>query len=150
MKNLFLEKNIVQNLIIALVIVILFNFASPTMCNAKGFLASAGGKLLVPVMELIVGIADAVLNVLQTSLLSNLQIVTPATSDKFEENGWGALKVIGVILCAAVVVIAVVVTGGTIAAIVGGIKGTIALSPGLVAALTGIGTVIRADLLELL
>lgn len=92
MENLFLQKNIVQKLIIAIVLVILFNFISPTACQAKGFWIKAGGELLEPIMELFMAIADAVLNALQRNLVSDLNILMPATSEEYKDKKRRCIK----------------------------------------------------------
>ena len=50
--NLF--KNVKNKLILITIVVILVNFLFSTPVSAKSFLATAGGKLLVPISELLV------------------------------------------------------------------------------------------------
>lgn len=105
MENLFLEKNFVQKLIIAVIIVILFNFGYPTMCQAKGFIEAAGGSLLAPIMELIMNIFDAILNVLQGSLMIDLPVVIPATSKETKniKKGVGMALITGLAVTGIIV-----------------------------------------------
>ncbi len=92
MESLFLHQNIVQKLIIAIVLVILFNFISPTACQAKGFWLKAGGELVTPIMELFMAIADAVLNALQTNVVSELNIMMPASSEEYKDKKRWCIK----------------------------------------------------------
>ncbi len=135
MENLFLEKNIVQKLIIAIVIVILFNFVSPTACQAKGYLAEAGGELLMPIMELFMSIFDGVLSVLQTNLLSEIDILLPATSKETGDKKGGLGKLLIAAVCVVAAVTFAVATFGT------GTAAAAAAGGSLVAALFSAGGV---------
>lgn len=144
MKNLFLEKNVVQKLIIALVIVILFNFVAPTIVNGWAFgWKEVGGALLSPILQFIMAIADGVLTLLQTSLLADLSITIPATSAELEETGWGIAKIIGMILCVVVVVVAIVVLKEVIIAALPAIKASLSTA-GLVGTVMTLSTVLPA------
>lgn len=68
----FTNKKVIQKVIIAIVIVLLFNFIVPSYSQA-----SFGGVLLGPVIDLVAGIGDAIFAALQyfmydggTSILS--------------------------------------------------------------------------------
>lgn len=95
MENLFLEKNFVQKLIIAVIVIVLFNFSAPTIANAKSFIGKSlekiGGELLPPVMKLFVTVADAILNALQTNLMDDVKIVVGANSGELKDKS-GFLK----------------------------------------------------------
>lgn len=100
MKNLFLEKNFAQKLIIALIVVVLFNFTTPTIANAKKWTAEAveslGGELLPPIMNLFVTIADTILNALQVNLMANVKILIPAEAEEMvDKDGFWKKVAIG-------------------------------------------------------
>lgn len=57
--EIFTKKSIVLKIVIALVIVILFNFSAPTISNA-GIAEVIGGTLLTPIMTLVTAIADRI------------------------------------------------------------------------------------------
>lgn len=58
--EIFTDKKIVQKIIIAIVIVLSFNFVAPTYSQA-----SFGGVLMGPIIDLFAGIGDAVISALQ-------------------------------------------------------------------------------------
>ena len=60
------NKQALQKIIIALVILILFNFIFPVYSRAAWW---GGGSLFDPIRDLVCGIGDAVINVLQSTLL---------------------------------------------------------------------------------
>ncbi len=142
MENVFIQKNFVQKLIIAVVFILLFNFASPTVCNAKGFLADLGGKLLMPVMELIMYLADGVLGLLQTNLLTDIGILQPASSNDFKNTKKGVLKWVVAGLLIVVAAVAIVATWGAAAPAVGaawaGASGFVATAGAVLTALAGV------------
>lgn len=90
MEKLFLEKNFVQKLIIAVIVIVLFNFSAPTIANAKSFVARSvehiGGELLPPVMNLFVTLADGILNILQNNLMDDVKVVVDANSGELKDK----------------------------------------------------------------
>ncbi len=90
MKNLFLERNFIQKLIIAVIVIVLFNFSAPTIANAKSFTAktleSIGGELLIPIMNLFVTIADSIMNALQINFMSDVKIAVDANSGEIADK----------------------------------------------------------------
>lgn len=90
MRNLFLEKNIVQKLIIAVVVILLFNFSAPTIANAESFVGKTvskiGGELLQPIMKLFVTLADGILGLLQTNLMDDVPVVLKANSGELNDK----------------------------------------------------------------
>lgn len=85
------NKNLTQKIIIAIVIVISFNFVTPTFSQAD-----FGGVLLGPVIDLIAGIGDAVMALLQVfmdggenDLLSSEGFLVKSTEFKGKEADFG-------------------------------------------------------------
>ena len=62
--EIFTNKSLVLKIVIALVIVILFNFCAPTLSHA-GLLEDIGGTLLGPFLDLLLAIGDCVINLVQ-------------------------------------------------------------------------------------
>lgn len=60
------DKTIVHKIIIAIIFVILFNFAAPNLSFASEAAATAGGILFEPIKDLLLIIADSIMNVLQS------------------------------------------------------------------------------------
>lgn len=87
MRMLRNKKN-VQKMIISLIILILFNFIFPVYSNAYGFIG--GGVIFDPIMNLICGIGDNVLNILQSFFLPyspsaiNYESINELVRDKIE------------------------------------------------------------------
>lgn len=67
--ELFTKKHIVLKIVIALVIVILFNFCAPTISNAS-VLESIGGTLFSPIMDFLVAICDGIIKITQGMFLN--------------------------------------------------------------------------------
>lgn len=61
--EIFTKKSLVLKIVIALVIVILFNFSAPTISQA-----SIGGTLLEPIVDLLIAIGDGAMLVIQSIL----------------------------------------------------------------------------------
>lgn len=51
--NFFTKKSNIQKIILALVIVILFNFTIPVQSNARSIFGKMGGKLLEEIVKLV-------------------------------------------------------------------------------------------------
>ena len=127
--KIFTKKSIVLKIVIALVIVILFNFSAPTISNAAGMLEAIGGTLLSPMMDLLVAIGDGLIKVIQeliigvdaTLLKLCVDTSLPAFLGKLSAVlifGIGVLA--GVALLPATLPVAIVAGGVTAIATVGG------------------------------
>lgn len=121
----FKKKSLVLKIVIAIVVVILFNFSAPTMSRAENVAEVVGGTLAEPVADLLLAIGDGVVYVVQNVLfgmdVSLLKMAVP-TAGIWETVG----TIGGAILGALSTALIVVATGGTaipaliIPAIVGG------------------------------
>lgn len=60
------EKRTIHKIIIAIVFVMLFNFVMPNISLATEAAATAGGILFEPIKDLLLIIADSIMNVLQS------------------------------------------------------------------------------------
>lgn len=60
------EKTIIHKIIIAVVFVMLFNFVMPNISLATEAAATAGGILFEPIKDLLLIIADSIMNLLQS------------------------------------------------------------------------------------
>lgn len=135
------KKSIALKIAIVLVIVIIFNFSAPTISQA-GVAEVIGGTLLSPIIDLLLAIGDAAVNLIQTILFriptdpDNPDGATVAAIDNslikvavHEAGFWETVGMVaGAIVGVAAVVAITIVTGGTALA---------AIVPGLVAA--GVG-----------
>lgn len=100
MKSFFKEKKIKHKIIIAIIIVTLFNFMSPTISQA-----GIGGILFEPIKDLLLVIADGIISLSQTFIFDlDVSFLTIYHKDS------GASTVLGVLAGIAIVV------GGVIAA----------------------------------
>lgn len=100
------KKNIVLKIVIALVIVILFNFSAPTISHA-GLGEIIGGTLLTPIVDLLLAIGDGVMLIIQKAVLGmNSSLIK--VSNEFTDAWKTAIAVLAV---AAFVGIAIL-TGG--------------------------------------
>ena len=107
--ELFTKKHIVLKIVIALVIVILFNFCAPTISNA-GFAEVIGGTLLTPIMTLLTVICDGILGIVQDMIMG-----VDVTLIRTTENS-GLPEFLGFLAGAGVAIISVlsIVLGGPI------------------------------------
>ena len=62
--EIFKKKSLILKIVIALVVVILFNFSAPTVSQA----ASIGGTLLQPVVSLLTALGDGLMLLIQSIL----------------------------------------------------------------------------------
>lgn len=82
--EIFTKKNLILKIVIALVIVILFNFSAPTISQAA---EGIGGTLLSPILDFVVAIGDALINVVQSILFgmdNSLVKVSTDSNDIFD------------------------------------------------------------------
>lgn len=107
------KKNFLYKLIICIFIVLaLINIGTPQKAFAKEEEAGVGGKLLSPIGDLIQGLGDAIMNIMQNSIMG-----TDATLalDNTKSVNWGRI-LLGLILI-VLAVVAICVTGGGAAAL---------------------------------
>lgn len=114
------EKGIVHKLIIAIVIVLLFNFMAPTISSA-----GIGGILFEPIQSLLLVIADGIMSLSQSWVFnmgstSTFITIQDPSADTPVIWGW----VVGILVGVAVVV-GSVLTGGGLALIAAGVTGVI-------------------------
>ncbi len=118
--EIFKSKSIVLKIVIALVIVILFNFCAPTLSHA-GLAEVIGGTLLSPIVDLLLAIGDGAINLIQNILFgidNSLLKVAVHEASFWETVGMVLGAVVGI---AAVVAITVISGGTALAAIIPGI-----------------------------
>lgn len=110
----FMNKSIWAKIIIVLVIIILFEFiiSKPSLGKDDGF----GGKLLSPIVSLVVALADAGVEVMQTSIMETEETLIHVD---LEDSGWKIFKWIIKIAVFAAAVIAIIVSAGTLTLVVG-------------------------------
>lgn len=115
--EVFKNKSLVLKIVIALVIVILFNFCAPTLSHA-GVTEVIGGTLLSPIIDLLLAIGDGAINLIQSILFgmdNSLLKVAVHEASFWETVGMVVGAVVGI---AAVVAITIVSGGTALAAIV--------------------------------
>lgn len=109
------NKNVILKIVIALVIVILFNFSAPTISNA-GIGKVIGGSLLAPIVDLLISIGDAGMNIIQKIIFNadgTLIKVSTKTTDWLP-------KLVGGLLGGLVIGASIILTGGaSIPALIG-------------------------------
>ena len=118
--EIFTNKSLVLKIVIALVIVILFNFCAPTLSHA-GIAEAIGGTLLSPIVDLLLAIGDGAINLIQNILFgidNSLLKVAVHEASFWETVGMVLGAVVGI---AAVVAITVISGGTALAAIIPGI-----------------------------
>jgi len=134
--SFFTKKNFIYKLIICLCIVlVLINFAGSNIVYAAGEGEGIGGILITPICDLVLGLSDAIMNIVQNSIVG-----TDATIDidNKEEFNWGAF----LLAALAVIVVAVLwIVPGTqgIAAAVTTTAIKVALAYGAINLVTGGG-----------
>ncbi len=111
MKKRFLSKSLIAKIALVLVLILLFEFAMAEPVGA----AEIGGTLLRPIVNLVVFLADGVITILQSTLLSMEQSFLYID---LNDDGGLISKVKKVITCAvAVILVGAVVVGIILAAI---------------------------------
>lgn len=126
--KLFTQKGTVHKIIIAIVIVLLFNFISPTISSASAA-GTAGGILFEPIKDLLLVISDGIINVTQKMLFGIdmsfliLQYEPQGIFDWIGEHFAVIAGVtIGVIVAGAGLAGSTVTGGATLPAIAAGVK----------------------------
>lgn len=122
MKNKFLERSMIQKIIIALIFLTVFNFVYPYIpAYGADALESVGGVLLEPLIKLITTICEGVIWVVQSMVLG-----LPASNIHVEKEGsigfWaglaaGATIVVGLVLSPLTLGASTVVVAGAVAAV---------------------------------
>lgn len=111
----FINKNFIIKVAIVLVIVILFNFCSPTVSLGVDLLDSLGGTLLEPFLQLIVALGDGMMNIIHRLVLNiDDPLITVSVPDK------GVAQVIGAVLAGATAIFVGIITGGVGLAVLAG------------------------------
>ncbi len=126
MKNKFLERSMIQKIIIALIFLTVFNFVYPYIpAYGADALESVGGVLLEPLIKLITTICEGVIWVIQSMVLG-----LPASNIHIEKNGstafWaglaaGAAVVVGLVLSPLTLGASAVIAAGTVTAVTVGV-----------------------------
>ena len=105
--EIFGKKNIVLKIVIALVIVILFNFAAPTISRAHDLGEIIRGTLLTPIVDLLLAIGDGIMYTIQKMILG-----MDSSLIKVSNEVAGILALGAAILAGAVVIGLAIVTCG--------------------------------------
>lgn len=126
MKNKFLERSMIQKIIIALIFLTVFNFVYPYIpAYGADALESVGGVLLEPLIKLITTMCEGVIWVVQSMVLG-----LPASNIHIEKNGstafWaglaaGAAVVVGLVLSPLTLGASAVIAAGTVTAVTVGV-----------------------------
>lgn len=77
----FTKKSTVQKIILALVVIILFNFAIPVQSRANIF-GDMGGKLLSEIIKLVDSVGDVIMGLLNKTMLGTDEIYSSVILDK--------------------------------------------------------------------
>lgn len=116
--KVFTSKTLVKKITITLILMILFSFVFSTNVKAE----SIGGKLLKPVIDLVLSLGDGALNIVHKAILG--QDITLFTIS-FSSTAWEIIKSIGVfVLIAVAAAITIVAAGwlvGALAALISGV-----------------------------
>lgn len=112
--EVFRKKHIVLKIVIALVIVILFNFSAPTISRADSLGEAIGGTLLTPIVDLLLAIGDGAMHLIQKLILGMDSSLTKISNEWSDALSWGIA-----ILSAAIVIGLAIVTCGVSLVVVG-------------------------------
>lgn len=146
-------NKIKKKLIIILVVLVLVNFVFAKPVSAKSFLASAGGKLIEPICELMVFLGDVVIDSLQNNFITPGRVIIQANSSEESDgitSGTVAKYAIGTValIFGGVLIASGVGSGAGAAVTVAGIKtiagGVIVAGAGSVVAGSAIGDTVAA------
>lgn len=116
----FTNKSIWTKIAIILIFVLVFEFiiAKPTLA-ADGDLIEFGGKLMTPVLSLVVTLNDSIMGVIHSAIMG---VTEPLMEVDMDSTMWEKIGRIFVwVLAAAVVVGAFLLTGGLIGSLLVGI-----------------------------
>lgn len=133
--SIFTNKSIWKKIAIALVIVILFEFMVTSPVHAGDGVEFAG-KLMSPILSLLVGLGDGIMDIIGSSIMgANATLLHVDRSDSF----WDIFSTIIVaVLAAAAAIALVVLTAGAAAALLAAIGITATVTVGLGTVVTGI------------
>lgn len=113
MKKNFLSKSLIAKIALVLVIILLFEFAISQPVSAAEAVGQLGGTLLRPIVNLVVYLADGVINILQSALLST---ETSFLYIDLSDEGGIISTIKKVVLCTiGVVLVAGAIVGGIFA-----------------------------------
>ena len=120
MKNKFLERSIIQKIIIALIFLTVFNFVYPYIpAYGADALESVGGVLLEPLIKLITTICEGVIWVVQSMILglpaSNIHIEKEGSTAFWVGLAAGAAVVVGAVLSPFTFGASAVIAAGAVA-----------------------------------
>lgn len=126
MKNKFLERSIIQKIIIALIFLTVFNFVYPYIpAYGADALESVGGVLLEPLIKLITTICEGVIWVVQSMILglpaSNIHIEKEGSTAFWVGLAAGAAVVVGAILSPFTFGASAVIAAGAVTAVAVGV-----------------------------
>lgn len=128
MKNKFLERSIIQKIIIALIFLTVFNFVYPYIpaygADADA-LESVGGVLIEPLIKLITTICEGVIWVVQSMILglpaSNIHIEKEGSTAFWVGLAAGAAVVVGAVLSPFTFGASAVIAAGAVTAVAVGV-----------------------------
>lgn len=126
MKNKFLERSIIQKIIIALIFLTVFNFVYPYIpAYGADVLESVGGVLLEPLIKLITTICEGVIWVVQSMILglpaSNIHIEKEGSTAFWVGLAAGAAVVVGAVLSPFTFGASAVIAAGAVTAVAVGV-----------------------------
>lgn len=116
--EIFINKKVFNKIVLFLLIIIVCSFIVPnSISKAVTFLeddeGEAGGKMLSPIMDLLMFIGDGILGILQENFLTTTDMFIQANSEVNSTfNIWSLLLGIGAIISIALGVIFAIPTGG--------------------------------------
>ena len=145
MKNI-MRKSIIRKIAIILLVVMCVNTVFPVKVQARSFLETVGGVILKDILNFLMFVGDALLNILQKQFISNQDVVIEASSGELASSGslgsW--LKVIlGVIVVIVSIVVAIASWGTLSWASFSGIMAGIQLVGGvLIASSLGVASAV--------
>lgn len=133
--------SLIKKVSIVLVCVMVFSFCMPEIAMAKSDSDGIGGKLLEPVIDLVVSIGDAMTNIVHRTTIS--QSETLISVDMVSGTLRTILTVLVGIAAAVIAIVAVVATAGAVAAVLGPVLAGLGVSIGTLSA----GAVLTAGLI---
>lgn len=131
MKKRFLSKSLIAKIALVIVVILVFEFAMAEPVRAAEAVGQLGGTLLRPIVNLVVYLADGVINLLQSALLSMESSFLYI--DLTDEGIIGSI--VKVVLC----VLSVVLVAGLI---IGGIFGIPVVGSFIAATSVGVGVTV--------
>lgn len=126
MKKRFLSKSLIAKIALVLVIILLFEFSFSEPVSAD--VGALGGQLLNPIINLVVYLADGVINILQSALTNIDDSFTYIDITKDKTSWWFAVKavVVGVVLVVGAIAVTIFTGGAAAPAIVATVAGYVA------------------------